>query len=708
MSLTKKFNTKLERAVRNIDSKQGRDRALAVIRPNMKGMVKNFPGMQEELRVIKKNALSQLDPLVTETIAQMQKNGCKVFLAEDRAAARKYVTELVNQGPVVKSKTNVGKEIGIVSALEDRGLKVVETDLGDWINQLAGSEASHPLAPAIHIRMEKIRQMFSEIVGRELKGDVNELVGIARKQLRAVLETASFGITGANAIAADTGAIILTENEGNIRAVTTLPRVHIVVAGINKIVPTLEDGFKVVQAAAVYGVGQDIGTYVSTVAGPAKGADRHFGPEEVHVILVDNGRTKAIEEGFGEAFYCINCGSCQNFCPVYDSIGNSFGSKYIGGIGIIQTAFTESLSKAEECGLSACLGCGTCLEVCPNKIDTPEMINRLRNRVLIDKGLPFSKRYFLQQLLPEQKRLENAAKFGAKMKGPMFKAVDDKGIKVRLGPTNIRKRLLPEFAKKSFLASVPEIAKVKNHKLKVAFYTGCLVNIAYTSIGFAAVKILSHKEVEVVTPKAQQCCGLPLLKNGDLAGTQNLAKKNIDIFNSLDVDAVINVCASCGSTIKNEYPEILKKDASYYKKALQLADKTVDITKFLVDGLKLTEDDFKSSEKVSTVTYHDPCHLRVAQGVSDEPRKLLSIAGMDYVEMQGAENCCGFGGTVSLDHYTLTQEISGAKAKSAVATGADVLCSACPGCIATLSDGIYQKGSSIPVKHLVELLAERL
>ncbi len=711
MAVTKKLNSKIRLGIKDTLSKKGRDQAFSVIRPNMRKMVEKYPDLQERLRTIKENALNNLPDLLTQAVNKLKDNGCQVFIAKNAEEASKHVLGLINKGIVVKSKSNVGREIDIVSVLNSGGIQVVETDLGDWINQLVGSQSSHPLAPAIHIPLAKVKQLFSELVGYELEEDVNHLVGVARSQLRSMIATAEFGITGANAIAADTGTIILMENEGNIRAVTSLPKVHIVITGINKVVPTFEDGVLVVQAASVYGVGQDFGTYMSAIAGPVnRMTGKGFGPEEVHVVLVDNGRTEAKRQGFQEAFYCINCGSCQNFCPVYETIGNSFGKKYFGGIGVVQTAFTQSLAEAEDAGLAACLGCGNCIVVCPNRIDTPSMINRLRYMVTSQKGLPPIKKYLLRRVLSQQKKLIKMSKLAGRMTGSVFKSLETRrGMKSRMAIDGIADRLLPIPAKKSFLEIAPEISVVETPRSRVAFYVGCLVNAAYTNVGMATLKLLKKYQVEVVTPLTQECCGIPMLASGEQQTARELAMKNIDLFMELKVDKVINVCATCGSTIKNEYPKLFKgQDNNYYEKANILAQKTIDISTFLVKDLQFTAENTNYLlDKVSKVTYHNPCHLRIGQGVVEEPQQLLSgIHGLEFVEMEGADRCCGFGGMVSLEHYILTKEIAINKADKIIDTGAEIICTSCPGCMATLGDGLYQRSSNITVKHLVELLVE--
>ncbi|WP_291300578.1 LUD domain-containing protein [Desulfosporosinus sp. BICA1-9] len=330
---------KVTEGLHDMESRKGRFRAFDAIRPAMLKMVPHYPELSNRLRSIKEYSMDHLNDMIAKAQRSLEEKGCKVYLAETSEDAQNYIARLIPKvGLVVKSKSNAGKEINISHYLEDRGVKVVETDLGDRINQLAKCEASHSLAPAIHIPIEKVTKLFSEEEGTQLECTPEALVISARKGLRDFLVKADVGISGANAIAADTGSVFVTENEGNIRAVSMMPKIHIVIAGVEKIVSTLEDAMQVVRAAAVYGVGQDIGTYVSVISGVSESLDPDLeedihgqGPKEVHIVLLTNGRKAALEAGFKESLYCINCGSCLNFCPVYQEVGGKYGYKYLGG-----------------------------------------------------------------------------------------------------------------------------------------------------------------------------------------------------------------------------------------------------------------------------------------------------------------------------------------------------------------------------------------
>ena len=246
----------------------GRHTTIDHLRPGITKVSAEHPELAPALRKIKEDAINHLDTLLPQAIAAMERNGFHIYVAENAQQAADYIANITGAHLVVKSKTNTGKEIGITHRLQEQGATVYETDLGDRLAQLEGKgKSAHTLAPACHLTRVECAQLLSKDLGEELPTDPELLVGAARRALRNAFMHAEVGISGANAIAADTGAILLTENEGNIRCVTSIPRVHIVIAGIEKIVPNFTDGLTVVRTASTYGCGQDIGTYVSIIDG---------------------------------------------------------------------------------------------------------------------------------------------------------------------------------------------------------------------------------------------------------------------------------------------------------------------------------------------------------------------------------------------------------------------------------------------------------
>ncbi|MCL6611631.1 MAG: LUD domain-containing protein [Peptococcaceae bacterium] len=660
------------------------------------GCVGRWPELAGQVREIKEKSAAGLESLLEQAASRMEKNGFRVFRAATNREALDYISGLVAGGLVIKSKSNAAKEIGLARVLEEKGCRVVESDLGDRICQLGNITPAHPIGPAIHVPVDRVAQIFSNELGGKIPADPSEIVGAARKLFRRNFLQMDVGITGANAIAADTGSVVLTENEGNIRLIAGLAPVHIVVAGIEKIVPTLEDAVKVAHTAAVYGAGQDIGTYITVITGPAE-------PAEVYVVLLEQGRWEALRENFEETLYCINCGSCLMECPVYLEIGENYGSRYVGGIGVLQSTFRESFQKALESGLDLCLNCKTCINRCPVKIDTPRHILRLRRKAA--PGRPPAEKILLgrQKAGPQGEGAAFLIRGAERLLGKRDEALHGWRLRRPLGSVDCR-RLMPSATKKTFLAGQRGFT-LPGAGTRVAFFTGCLINLFCGEIGDSALSLLRRLGVEAAVPRRQMCCSMPNLAAGDWEGALAMITANIDLFEREGADAVVTACATCGSTLR-EYPVLLDGDPRWHARAVSFAGRVMDITVFLsgLPGIKNFRGEFPSS-----VTYHDPCHLARAQGVREEPRALLAgIPGLKLAEMSDPDACCGFGGAFSLKFYQLACGIGSKKAASIAGSGADTVSTGCPGCVVHLRDVLQREGMKLKVMHTVEILEKAL
>ncbi len=348
--------------------------------------------LKEQLKKIKENSLSNLDNLKRKAIENLKEQKIQVFEAKDAKEACKIALELIpKKETLVKTKSNTIEEIKLLEKLKGRN-EVIETDCGDFLLQLCDEEPSHPVTPALHIPIEKITQKIKEKYKEKVEEDPEKIVEWVMKFLRKKILNGNIGLTGANVISSD-GAIFILENEGNISLVSRIPEKHIIITGIDKIVPTIHDGMVICQASAIWGTGATLPTYINVISSPSRTADIQKklvygaqGTKEVYLILVDNGRSEMIKQGFGELLHCINCGSCLYFCPTYRQIFNKYGLHYIGGRGIGMTLFQEGVKKAFDNGLYFCTTCQLCKENCPLEIDIPKLTRKLR-KMSIEKGL---------------------------------------------------------------------------------------------------------------------------------------------------------------------------------------------------------------------------------------------------------------------------------------------------------------------------------
>ena len=344
-------------------------------------LVPDAEQLRDHFKAMRSNTLANLAEHLERFEKKAQAAGVVVHWAKDGAAARQIVLDLALKHGVklvAKSKSMVTEEIHLNEALEEAGIDPIETDLGEYLIQLAGQPPSHIIAPAIHMTTAQAAALLSQQVGRELSEDAKLLMKEARALLRQQFIDAGMGITGGNIMVAESGSLVLVMNEGNGRMVTTLPKIHVALVGLEKIVPTWDDAAVWLSVLARSATGQPMSIYTNIVTGPCRPEDTE-GPEEVHLILLDNGRADLIGTKYEEVLQCIRCGACLNICPVYGTAGgHAYGSPYSGPIGAVITPLLQGLDEYSGLPQASSL-CGACKDICPARIDLPRMLLALRH-----------------------------------------------------------------------------------------------------------------------------------------------------------------------------------------------------------------------------------------------------------------------------------------------------------------------------------------
>jgi len=669
----------------------------------------DFEELRGRIAELKSYAASHLDLLSDLFEQNATARGATVFRTNDPAKVREYILKVAQANgvkTVVKSKSMATEEIHLNPYLEKAGIAVGETDLGEWIIQLAGQTPSHMVMPAIHMTKEQVSDLFSKEVNERLTSDIPRLVKVARDKLRPRFLEADMGISGGNIAVAETGSIVLMTNEGNARLVTSLPRIHIALVGIEKLITNYADIAPILKALPRSATAQLLTSYVSIITGPTPNTDGSM--KDLHIILMDNRRSEmAADPKFKQALQCIRCASCLNVCPVFRLVGGHvFGKVYTGGIGTILTAWFDELKKSEDIqGL--CIQCGACKDVCPGRIDIPELIMEIRRRLVQEQGLPFLQKAIYSVV--NNRRLFHGMLRAASIAGKPFTS----GKFVRHLPMFLADltdgRSLPAIASEPFRDRFKRIKQPECTE-KAAFYAGCLIDFAYPEMGEALVRILNRAGIQVIFPEEQTCCGAPARYNGAYEVAAGNAVDNIKALLAEEVTHVVSACPTCTVALDHEFIGTFESlgQTEWIPKARELAAKTIDfstLAKKLVDEGRLT---LKEGRQLGRITYHDSCHLKRTLKVSEQPRELLLKAGYELAEMFECDMCCGMGGSYSLKLPEISGPILQRKLKNIKETGAPLVAMDCPGCVMQIRGGFDQDGAAVTVRHTAELLAEQL
>ena len=364
-----------------------------------KNLPADFDEKMKRLKAVRESSVGNED-ILRQAVKKLENNSIRVLRAADKNDALKIILqETGGEQLAVKSKSNVTKEIGLTASLSSHGIEVIETDIGDRILQVLQCSPSHPTGPVAHLSAKTIAEGLSQFYDKKISEEPEEIVRFVRDEIRGYIEKADIGITGANAITAEEGSVVLAHNEGNIFEVMRRKK-HIIVTAIDKVYPTVEDALNMLKVICFNATGSLIPSFVEIISGVSKTADvekKFFrgvhSPKEIVLVLLDNKRTEMIGKGFKELLYCIDCGNCLLHCPMYNTIGNHFAEdKYLGGKGLAYKSLTdEEVNKK----LEFCLTCGRCRKNCPLSIDVPAAIRSIRSESLPEEAYYFLKSHLL-------------------------------------------------------------------------------------------------------------------------------------------------------------------------------------------------------------------------------------------------------------------------------------------------------------------------
>jgi len=690
------------------------------------GRLDDYDALKDEARAIKEDAIERLPELIDDLTEAVEANGGTVYLADDAEDANRYVEELCEDEDaetLVKSKSMTSEEIEVNEHLAESGVDVVETDLGEWVLQVADESPSHIVAPAIHKSRDAIADLFNaRFDPDEDLETAGELTQFASDKLWEQIRGADVGMTGANFLTADSGSMALVTSEGNARKSALVPDTHVAVAGVEKILPSVEDLQPFVELIGRSGTGQDITAYISLFTPPTESPTLDFAEDAVgpaddrdfHLVLIDNGRLDMREdEHLKETLYCIRCSACANVCANFQSVGgHAFGGEtYSGGIATGWEAGVHGLDSADEFN-DLCTGCSRCQEACPVKIDIPWINTVVRDR-LNSAGEDENFDFLVDGLTPDeeeggvdlQKRVfgnfETLAKLGsatAPLSNWMADLAPTRALMERVAGID-RRRPLPEFQRETLRDwAADRDTSVDDPVREVALYPDLYTNYVDVERGKAAVKALNALGVDVVVPNAGSSGRAPLSQ-----GMIDTAREKADdVYRTLasyvEVGRdVVVVEPSDLAMFRNDYAN-LHEDA--YE---ALSEDSYEIMEYLYGLLENGADPAAlagPTEATREVAYHSHCQQRT---LGLEPQTVTVLDRLGYDVVTSEVECCGMAGSFGYkeEYYELSvdvgerlreQEGFGDSDRTVVASGTS--------CLDQLDDLL-----SRPSRHPVELIA---
>ncbi|MDQ6920463.1 MAG: LUD domain-containing protein [Candidatus Dormibacteraeota bacterium] len=680
------FRKRVDAALENPRLQQALTEAMTGLREQRrKGFEsQDFETGRDELKRRRQANLDRLPELIDQFRQRLEAVGGRFHFARTDAEAREIIAGICQSagaGIVTKSKSMATEEIFLNQHLESLGMEVVETDLGEYIVQRLHQHPSHLIAPAVHLTVED----WAEELGTA--PDRDAIMAHARQELRQKFIDASVGISGANAAIAETGTVMIVTNEGNADLTITLPRVHVALFGMDKLVASLDDAVAMLRMLPRSATGQLMSAYVNWVTGPSRSSDIGFfpvmgahGPREMHCVVLDNGRTDMLAQPlFADALTCIRCGACSNACPSFMAVGgHQFGHIYSGPIGLVLTPFHHGL-EADELPQSLCTQCNACEEICPVGIPLPRQILEHRRH---SHRKPLAK-----QALLELWSRPSVARAGTALAAPVSRLFP-------LGPAPLASRSLRSQLRAN---GPPEAAPV-------TIFASCLVDRMTPEAGLALNRILRAAGHRVEFPAGQWCCGLICANAGDFEKAEKLGRRLVqDLAGSSG--PIVTPSASCFGAVTldlegwGEPPPGLPA----------IRERMVDSTRFLVGLLESRPELVRAPEgDRPRVAYHDSCQSKRQLGLVSEPRRVLELAGYEVVNLVEVANCCGFGGTFSMEWPEVADRMVEWKLAAVAATGCSVVASDNPGCLMHIRSGAARRGLPLRVAHILELVAERL
>ena len=558
--------------------------------------------------------------------------------------------------------------------------------------------------PAIHRRRQEVARILERELGVPFDDDdIPAMVRSARTALREHFMSAGVGITGANALIASTGSTLLVTNEGNGELSASLPPVHVVVAGIEKLVPTFADAMKQVRLLARSATGQPISTYTSFFTGPAPG-------HEMHIVLVDNGRrAMAAEDWSSAALRCVKCGACANVCPAYQVVGgHAFGHVYTGPIGLVNTAFHHGLEAAAG-PQSLCLSCGACETVCPVEIPLPQQILQVRRRVTEEIGVP-RWRSLAMRAYSSRKLFALGTRAAAIVALPFRRGRFTKVPFVTGRLASWRSvpalPLRPARARGELRQPGGAIAQTEASGRRVSLFMQCVSDRLAPEVVLATADLLRAAGCEVDIPEEQHCCGLPAIDSGDDDNGRRMARQTLQTLTG--VDDVVTPAPSCAIAMLHDYERLFEGEPVWQERARQLAGRVYDLTGYLAGPARLPDGTLARGD-ARPVAIDRFCQGANALGRGDTLDTLVrGLTGADVVPLAEAEVCCGFGGSTSLAAPDLSAGVLERKLENVRASGGRVLLTDNPGCLLHLRGGADAARMDVEVLHVAEYLAARL